>query len=54
MPKVMSDKRPAALMRGPNANPKSKVVATLASRPAALNKANMPAGIEPALMRFKP
>jgi hypothetical protein len=35
MPSVMSARRPAALMRGPSAKPKSKVVALRASRPAA-------------------
>ena len=54
MPSVMSDSRPAALMRGPSAKPKSKVVATLASRPAALNNDCMPQGKRPARMRFKP
>jgi hypothetical protein len=45
MPSVMSASRPAALMRGPSAKPKSKVVATAALRPAALNSAATPAGM---------
>ena len=54
MPIVISAKRPAALMRGPRAKPKSNVVAIAALRPATLNSAAMPAGIAPARMRFKP
>ena len=48
MPSVMSDRRPAALMRGPRAKPKSKVVAPFALRAAAVNSAAMPAGKAPA------
>ncbi|MNT10801.1 hypothetical protein D3C72_1456510 [compost metagenome] len=54
MPSVMSASRPAALMRGPSAKPKSKVVAAEAVRPAALNSAATPAGIAPARMRRRP
>ena len=54
MPSVMSDKRPAALMRGPSAKPKSKPLARRASRPAALNSAATPGCIWPARMRFRP
>jgi hypothetical protein len=44
MPSVMSASRPAALMRGPSAKPKSKVVATSVLRPAAVNSAASPQG----------
>ena len=54
MPRVMSDKRPAALMRGPSAKPKSKVVATLAWRPAATKRLATPAGCACARRRFNP
>ena len=42
MPSVMSDRRPAALMRGPIAKPRSKPLARAASRPAAANSAATP------------
>ena len=54
MPSVMSLRRPAALMRGPSAKPKSKVVTAWAWRPAARNKAAMPTGSTPARTRFRP
>ena len=54
IPKVMSAKRPAALIRGPNAKPKSCAVHCALSRPAATNKADIPAGIAPLRIRANP
>ena len=54
MPSVMSARRPAALMRGPSAKPKSKPQARRASRPAAANSAATPGCMRPARMRFRP
>ena len=54
MPSVMSDSRPAALMRGPKAKPKSKVLAILALRLAASNRLKIPAGAAPWRRRLMP
>ena len=54
IPKVISAKRPAALIRGPNAKPKSCAVHCALVRPAATNKADIPAGITPLRMRANP
>ena len=50
----MSASRPAALSRGPNAKPRSKVVARSASRPAAAKRARIPGWTRPARIRCKP
>mmetsp|Transcript_21614 Transcript_21614/g.51353 ORF Transcript_21614/g.51353 Transcript_21614/m.51353 type:complete len:205 (+) Transcript_21614:1358-1972(+) len=54
MPRVMSASRPAALMRGPSAKPRSKPWAWLASRLAALKRAITPGWPRPARMRLSP
>ena len=54
MPSVMSDSRPAALMRGPSAKPKSKAAARRGSRAATWNSAATPQCMRPARMRFRP
>ena len=53
MPSVMSDSRPAALMRGPSAKPKSKAPPRARQRPAALNSAATPGCMRPARMRLQ-
>ena len=54
MPSVMSASRPAALMRGPSAKPKSKPAARAGSRPATWNSAATPGCMRPLRMRFSP
>ena len=54
IPSVISAKRPAALSRGPSAKPKSKALAFMGSRAAALKRAVIPSWQLPFCIRRKP
>ena len=54
MPFSIVSRRPAALMRGPSAKPKSRTPAASGFLPATAKSALMPACVRPSLMRLRP